>query len=207
MAIITNPKEIESRSFKLIDKYLKNIKLPMLQKEVVKRVIHATADFCYAKQLIFHPGAIEAGLAAIRRGKDIVVDANMVKVGINANITSRFGVKVICLIDDKDIIRKFAQLNITRAVLAMRKSAKLMDGGIVAIGNSPTALFELCDLVEKGKVRPALIVGVPVGFVGAKEAKKRLLTLKTPYITNRSRYGGSSVAIACVNALLKIAKG
>jgi precorrin-8X/cobalt-precorrin-8 methylmutase len=131
----------------------------------------------------------------------------MVKVGINANITSRFGVKVICLIDDKDIIRKFAQLNITRAVLAMRKSAKLMDGGIVAIGNSPTALFELCDLVEKGKVRPALIVGVPVGFVGAKEAKKRLLTLKTPYITNRSRYGGSSVAIACVNALLKIAKG
>lgn len=206
MTIITNPKEIESKSFELIDKYLKNVKLPTLQKEVAKRVIHATADFSYAKQLIFHPQAIEAGLAAIRNGKNIVVDANMVKAGINKDIVSRFWAKVICLIDDKDIIQKCTQLKITRAILAMRKSAKLMDGGIVAVGNSPTGLFELCDLVEKGQAKPALIVGVPVGFVGAKEAKKRLLTLKTSYVTNLSRKGGSSVAIAIVNALLKIAE-
>lgn len=206
MPIITNPKEIESRSFELIEKYLKNTKLSILQKEVVKRVIHATADFSYAKQLIFHPDAIGAGLAAIRNGKNIVVDANMVKAGINKKLLSSFGGKVICFIDKKDIVRGASRLNITRAILAIRKSAKLMNGGIVAVGNSPTALFELCDLVEKGKAHTALIVGVPVGFVGAKEAKKKLLTLKIPYITNRSRKGGSSVAIACVNALLKIAE-
>lgn len=206
MAVITNPKEIKARSFEIIDSFLMDLKFPKFQEYVVKRVVHATADLNYAKELLFHVKAIAAGLEAIREGRDIVVDANMVKAGINKNIMSKFGGKVICLIDDQDIIRQSAQLNITRAILAMKKSIRSMNGGVVAIGNAPTALFELCDLVKRRKARPALIVGLPVGFVGAKEVKKKLLTLNVPYITNRSRKGGSSAAAAVVNALLKIAQ-
>lgn len=206
MSIITDPKEIAARSFEIIDSFLMDMKFPKFQEYVVKRVVHATADLNYAKELLFHAQAIAAGLEAIREGRDIVVDANMVKAGINKNIMSKFGGKVICLIDDQDIIRQSAQLNITRAILAMKKSARSMNGGVVAIGNAPTALFELCDLVKRRKARPALIVGFPLGFVGAKAAKKKLLTLNLPYITNRSRKGGSSAAAAVVNALLKIAQ-
>ena len=130
----------------------------------------------------------------------------MVKAGINKKLLSTFGGKVICLINRKDVVRQASRLNITRSTLAMRKASKLMEGGIVAIGNAPTALFEVCDLVSIGKAKPDLIIGLPVGFVGAKEAKKKLRALKIPYITNRSRHGGSSAAAACVNALLKIAK-
>lgn len=206
MTILNNPRKIEARSFEIIDRSLWDIKLPKLQKEIIKRVIHATTDLNYAKELLFHPQAVKAGLAAIRAGKNIIVDATMVKAGINKKLLLNFGGKVICFIDNKDIIRRSSQLKTTRAILTMRKSKRLMNGGIVAIGNAPTALFELCDLVKKGNAKPALIIGVPVGFVGAVESKKRLLTLKVPYITNQTRYGGSSVACAIVNALLKIAK-
>ena len=206
MAILNNPGKIEARSFEIIDRSLGDIKLPKFQKEVIKRVIHATTDLNYAKELLFHPQALKAGLKAIRAGKNIIVDVAMVKAGINKKILSNSGGKVICLINNKDIIRRSSQLKTTRAILTMRKSKRLMNGGIVAIGNAPTALFELCDLVEKGNAKPALIVGVPVGFVGAVESKKRLVTLKVPYITNQSRKGGSSVACAIVNALLKITK-
>jgi len=204
--VINNPKEIEARSFKIIDGFLSDMKLPKFHKPVIQRVIHATVDLNYAKGLLFHRRAVEAGLAAIREGNNVVVDVNMIKAGINKNIISKFGGEVICLINDEDIIKQAAQLNITRSILAMRKSVALMKGGIVAIGNAPTALFELCDLVGTGKAKPALIVGIPVGFVGAKEAKKKLLTLKVPYITNRGRKGGSSVATAVINALLKMAE-
>lgn len=207
MSLITNPQKIEARSFEIIDRYLIDRKLPHLEKDVIKRVIHATADVNYAKELSFHAKAIEAGLEAIRKGKDIVVDSNMVKAGINENLASKFGGRVICLIADRQIILRSSRLKLTRAILAMRKSARSMGQGIVAIGNAPTALFELCDLVEKGKARPALIVGVPVGFVGAVESKKRLRTLKVPFITNGTRCGGSSVACAIINALLKLAEG
>ena len=205
--IITNPKDIETKSFQIVDKHLRNIKLPRFQKEVVKRVLHATSDLNYAKDLIFHSKAIKNGLAAIKKGRDVVVDASMVKAGINKKTLSGFGGRVICFVNNERVARQASRLNITRSMLSMRKASKLMNGGIVAIGNAPTALFEVCDLVSKGKARPALIIGLPVGFVGAKEAKKKLRSLEPPYITNRSRYGGSSVAAACVNALLKIAIG
>lgn len=207
MEILTNPKDIESRSFQIVDKYVRGAKLPRFQKEVVKRVLHATSDLNYAKDLLFSKGAILGGLKAIRQGRDIIVDAEMVKAGINKRILNCFGGRVVCMINNKDVIRKSAELKITRAILAMRKSAKLIDKAIVAIGNAPTALFEVCDLVEDKSVKPALIIGVPVGFVGAKEAKKKLRSLNIPYITNQSRKGGSSIAIAIINALLKIAKG
>ncbi|MDP3732786.1 MAG: precorrin-8X methylmutase [Candidatus Omnitrophota bacterium] len=205
MAVLTDPKEIETKSFQIVDKHLAGIKLPQHQKEVMKRVLHATSDLNYIEDIIFHPKAIRNALTAIRRGENVIVDASMVKAGINKKLLSTFGGKVVCLINRKDVARQASRLNITRATLAMRKASKSMEGGIVAIGNAPTALFEVCDLVNIGKARPALIIGLPVGFVGAKEAKKKLRNLKIPYITNRSRYGGSSAAASCVNALLKIA--
>lgn len=206
MTIITNPQGIESKSFQIVERYLKNVKLPWPEKEVLKRALHATSDLHYIKDIVFHSEAIREGLAAIKKGKNIIVDSSMVKAGINKKILEGFGGKAICLIHKKDILRQASRLNITRSILAMRSSHRLMEGGIVAIGNAPTALFEVYDLVRKAKARPALIIGLPVGFVGAKEAKKKLRTLKVPYITNRSRRGGSSVAAACVNALLKIAE-
>lgn len=206
MSVTTNPEEIEAKSFQIIDRYLTNVRLPELEKEVAKRVVHATADLNYAKGLIFHPLAVKAGLSAIMRGKNVIADANMLKAGINKKALSGFGGSVFCLIDDKDIIRQSHKLKLTRTMLAMRKAAGLMEEGIAAVGNAPTALFELCDLVEKGTAKPALIIGIPVGFVGAKESKKKLRTLRIPYITNVSRKGGSSVVAAVMNALLKIAE-
>jgi precorrin-8X/cobalt-precorrin-8 methylmutase len=204
MLVINNPRKIVSKSFEIINSHLKGVKLSSSNKDIIKRVIHATADLNYAKDLVFSPSAVKAGLAAIRKGKNIVVDASMVKAGINKGMLAGFGGKVICLINDKDILRQSKNLKITRAILAMRKSKGAINGAIVAIGNAPTALFELCDLIANGKTKPALVVGVPVGFVRAKEAKARLRTFNIPYITNKSRKGGSSVAAAAVNALLKI---
>ena len=207
MERILDPQKIEDKSFEIINRLLPDLKLSSEEREVVKRVIHATTDLGYAKELSFHPQAVEAGLRAIREGKDIICDVSMVKVGINARILSEFGGKVICLINDEDVMREAAQLKIARAILSMRKAAKFMNGAIVSIGNAPTSLFELCELARNGKVKPNLVIGVPVGFVGAVESKKELVSLKVPYITNQGTKGGSSVAAAIVNALLKIAKG
>lgn len=202
-----DPKEIEAQSFKLIDSFLRGYKMPPSQRIITQRVIHASAEPNYAKDLLFHPKAINAALKAIKLGRDIIVDSNMVKAGINKKLLSQFGSKIICRINDKNVIRESLKLNLTRAMLSMRISSKLINDSIVAIGNAPTALFEVCDLVKNGKTKPALIIGLPVGFVGAVESKKELLSLKVPYITNRVTKGGSAVAVAIVNALLKIAKG
>lgn len=206
MSVIINPCLIEDKSFEIISGLLPDINLPYAEKEVLKRVIHATTELNYVKDLFFHPQAVKAGLKAIKEGKNIICDVSMVEVGINRKALSEFGGKVICLINDKDVIKKSAELKIARAILSMRKAAPLMKGAIVAIGNAPTALFELCDLVKKNKADPALIIGVPVGFVGAVESKKALRLLKTPHITNSSTKGGSSVAAAITNALLKLAE-
>ena len=199
---------IEGKSFQIIGGLLrkKGIHLSGPQKAVITRVIHTSVDLGYARDLVFSPGAIEAGLRAIRQGKNIVVDSSMVKAGINKNIAARFKNKIICRIHDKDVIKKSGELNLTRAIVAMRKSQRETEGGIIAIGNAPTALFEVCDLVKSGKVEAALIIGVPVGFVGAAESKRMLRSLKIPYITNKSRKGGSTVAAAIVNALLILAR-
>ncbi len=206
MRIISGPKDIENKSFDIIGKYLNGSKIPLPERNVVRRVIHASADFHYAKDLILSKTAVKEGVKAIKKGKNIIVDASMVEAGINKKILSRFGGQVICCINDKDILDKSSKLNITRAALAMRKCSRMMNGAIIAIGNAPTALFELCLLIESKKAHPALLIGIPVGFVGAKEAKRELRKLNVAYITNRSRKGGSSVAAAIVNALLKIAQ-
>lgn len=206
MNIIIDPREIEKRSFEIIGSLLDEYNFPYLKKSVVTRVVHATADLSYAKDLSFSKSGVEAGVEALRGGANIITDVTMLKAGINRKILGSFGGKVICLLNDKDVIRKSRELNVTRAVLALRKAYKYINGSIIAIGNAPTALFELCDLVRERRVRPALIVGVPVGFVGAVESKEELRSLKVPYITNKSRKGGSSVAASCINALLKIAE-
>jgi precorrin-8X/cobalt-precorrin-8 methylmutase len=203
---IVDPKRIEAESFKIIEGLLADLNLPKEQKEVVKRVVHATVDLDYARGLIFHPCAIGAGLVALRTGKNIVTDVTMVRVGIREEIISDFGGEVVCFVNDEEVVQSSSQSGCTRAAISMRKAYQLMDGGIVAIGNAPTALFEVCYLVRKGEARPALIIGVPVGFVGAVESKKELLTLPVPFITNQGPKGGSSVAVAIVNALLRMAE-
>ncbi|OGW78058.1 MAG: hypothetical protein A3I73_05040 [Omnitrophica bacterium RIFCSPLOWO2_02_FULL_45_16] len=206
--MISEGRRIEGKSFEIIGGLLKKrrIHLSGPQKAVITRVIHASADLGYVRDLVFSPGAIEAGIRAIKRGKNIVVDSSMVKAGINKNITARFKNKIICRIHDKDIIKNAEELNLTRSIVAMRKSQRETEGGIIAIGNAPTALFEICDLIKGAKSKPALVVGIPVGFVGAAESKRMLRSLKIPYITNKSRKGGSAVAAAIVNALLILAR-
>ncbi|MFA4843295.1 MAG: precorrin-8X methylmutase [Candidatus Omnitrophota bacterium] len=206
MSLILDPKKIEERSFQIIDGLISSSRLSGQKKEVIRRVIHATTDLDYAKGLIFHPQAIASGLEAIRGGSDIICDVSMVSSGINAKRLSGFGGKVICFINDKRVISKSSQLKLSRAVLAMRKAARLMNGAIIAIGNAPTALFEVCNLVKAGNMKPALIIGIPVGFVGAAESKKELRSLGIPYITNSGTKGGSSVAAAITNALLKMSR-
>src|SRR3989338_3085918 len=206
--MISEGRRIEGKSFEIIGGLLKKrrIHLSGPQKAVITRVIHASADLGYVRDLVFSPGAIEAGVREIRKGKNIVVDSSMVKAGINKNIATRFKNKIICRIHDKDVIKKSGELNLTRAIVAIRKSRGEAEGGIVAIGNAPTALFELCDLIKNAQSKPALVVGIPVGFVGAAESKKMLRGLKIPYVTNKSRKGGSTVAAAIVNALLILAR-
>ena len=172
--LINEGRKIEARSFEIIGGLLKKkgINLSGLKKPVITRVIHTSVDLGYVRDMVFSPGAISAGLKAIKQGKNIVVDSSMVKAGLNKNIIARFKNKIICRMHDKDVARKAGELNLTRAIVAMRKSQRETNGGIVAIGNAPTALFELCDLIKNAKSKPALVVGIPVGFVGAAESKK-----------------------------------
>ncbi len=203
--IIFRPQQIEAESFQIIDKYVRKLKLPASQEEIVKRVIHATADTDYARNLIFHPQAILNALRLIRAGKNIVTDVNMLKVGINKKLLKRYGCSVSCRIANKRVIDAAGEWGITRAAAAMRLTGNKLNGSLVAIGNAPTALFELCRLIEEKKIAPGMIVGVPVGFVGAVESKAKLMDVSTPYITNIGRKGGSPTAAAIVNALLKLA--
>lgn len=199
MQWITDPARIELESYKVIDTLLKNIDLPDRELSVVRRVLHATADPELAKGLVFHPQAIDAGLKAIGAKKNIITDVNMVRVGI-----SGYKGKIICLVDKEYVGLHASKSNITRCAQAMREGSSLMNEGVVVIGNAPTALFEVCRMVEDKKIEPALIIGVPVGFIGAADVKRRLSSLPIPYITNHGRRGGSSVAVAIVNALLTL---
>jgi precorrin-8X/cobalt-precorrin-8 methylmutase len=192
---------IEKESMRIIGSELDASGIPEKVLPIVKRVIHSTADFKFKDILKFSPGAIEAGITAIREGRGIVTDVNMVKAGISGARLSPFGVKVHCNSSDPDVAEAARMENSTRTSVAMRKAAPLCEGGIVAVGNAPTALTEILSLVKQGKARPALIVGVPVGFVGAAEAKEELTKSGIEFITSVGRKGGSTVAVAIINAL------
>ena len=198
-----NPSDIEKTSFSIISHELeeKNILLPEELAPVIKRVIHTTADFEYAKTLRFSPDVVQILRNAIQNGADIVTDTNMALAGINKNTLAKFGGEAHCFMADEDVALLAKQENVTRAVISMRKAGNIQKPVIFAIGNAPTALIELCSLIEKG-LKPAAIIGVPVGFVNVVEAKEMIMKTGVPYIVNEGRKGGSTVAAAICNAIL-----
>jgi precorrin-8X/cobalt-precorrin-8 methylmutase len=173
---------------------------------IVKRIIHSTADFDFAREnkVIFHKDAIKSAIDALQNGCSIVVDVNAVTGGFNKDNLKKFGNQVICNISDPQVAEEAKKLNKTRAQTSMRLSAKQMNNGIVAIGNAPTALLEVIQMIKQGMTSPALVIGIPVGFVCAVESKDDLRATNVPYITNLGRKGGSSCASAIINALFKI---
>jgi precorrin-8X/cobalt-precorrin-8 methylmutase len=209
------PHQIEGESFRIIRDEMGEHTFTAQELAVVVRVIHATADFEFRDILRFHPNAVQrgAGAHAIRAGVDalwggctIVTDVRMVQVGISERLLTPFGGQIVCDIGHPAVRALAKERGLTRATLAMRRNRARIDGGIVAIGNAPTALLEVIRLVREEGVRPALIVGVPVGFVNAVESKAELTQLQAvPYITALGRKGGSSVAVSIVNALLRLA--
>ena len=203
---IEQPQAIVDESFDIIDKLVDLESVSELQRPIIQRAIHATGDTEYAYNLIFHPDAVESGIQALRNGKNIVTDVNMVKSGISKGAVEKFGSKIVCKIADSSVIDESKRICKTRASVAMQHSINEMKEGIIVIGNAPTALFELIDLIKNGLAQPALVIGIPVGFVGAVESKSALREMQIPYITNTNRKGGSAVAVSIINAIIKLAK-
>ena len=199
---IIKPADIEKRSFAIITEELGDRVFPEEIGLVVKRVIHTSADFDYADNLVFSEGAVPRALEVIRNGAHIVTDTNMVKAGINKKTLAKFGGEVHCFVADADVAEEAKQRGVTRSTVSMERAAKLDVPVIFAIGNAPTALIRLHELIEEGIVAPALVIGVPVGFVNVVEAKELFIGGDTPYIIARGRKGGSNVAASIVNALL-----
>ncbi len=184
------------------------VKVPKNQAPIFERVVHTTADPEFAKLLVISDGAVEAGVAAIKAGAKIVTDVKMIKAGINDARLKKFGCKISTYTNDERATKIANAETITRSAAAMRLAIKDgLDGGIVLIGNAPTAAFELAEQIKAGKVKPALIVAVPVGYVGAAESKEVVAKLPIPYIIVRGRKGGSTIAVAIFNSLLSMAEG
>jgi len=179
--------------------------LPEGERQIIKRIVHTTGDPDIAGLIKISPDAVEAGLGALGSGKPIFTDVQMLRSGINPIKLEQFGIETLCMIKDPEVVEEARKTGKTRAMVAMVKAAPRLDGGIVAIGNAPTALFELCAMVRNGQLKPALVVGTPVGFVGAKESKEMLTWTPVPYITVEGTRGGSTIAVAALNALLKLA--
>ncbi|MCY0887362.1 MAG: precorrin-8X methylmutase [Alicyclobacillaceae bacterium] len=199
--LTTQPQEIEAKSFSIITEELGEHPFAESEFPVVQRVIHASADFDLGRSLVFQGDAVAAGVTAIRAGRAVVADVQMVQSGISKPRLAQFGCEVHVHISDPDVAAEAKRRNTTRAIVSVQKAAAEHPGAIYAIGNAPTALLELIRLVRCGEAHPSLIVGVPVGFVSAAESKEELLSLDVPFITNRGRKGGSAVAVAIVNAL------
>lgn len=199
---IVEPAEIEKRSFEIIEKHLGGRKFPEDQRDIIKRVIHTTADFDYADNLKFSEGAVTAALEALKGGADIVTDTNMALSGINKKSLYALGGTAHCFMSDSDVADAAKSRGITRAMVSMEKACRLKKSLIFAVGNAPTALIKLHELISNGKVKPKLIIGVPVGFVNVIEAKKLIVEGETPYIVSKGNKGGSTVAAAICNALL-----
>ena len=199
------PTEIEKRSFEIITEELQKegIVLPEKEAPIIKRCIHTSADFDYAKNLIFSEDVTEQALEAIRNGASIVTDTQMGRSGINKKELGRYGGQVYCFMSDDDVAERAKQNGTTRAVASMKKACELNEKLIFAIGNAPTALIRLYELIREGKIRPELVIGVPVGFVNVVQSKEMILTLEhTPYIVAKGRKGGSNIAACICNALL-----
>ncbi len=199
---IINPAEIEKRSLEIIEEKLKGKNIEEKNKDIIKRVIHTTADFDYAENMIFSEDAADKALAALKNKVNIVTDTQMAFSGINKKILSELGCKIYCYMSDDDVAKRAKELGITRAMAAMEKAAELGSNTIFAIGNAPTALIKLNELTERGIITPVLIIAVAVGFVNVVEAKELIIGGKIPFIASRGNKGGSTVAAAILNALL-----
>ena len=196
------PMDIEKRSFEIITEILGDTALDRENELVIKRVIHTTADFEYVQNLVFSDHAVLKGIEALRSGCDIVTDTQMAKSGINKTILGRLGGHVHCFMSDPDVATEAKERGITRAMVSMERAAKLPKPCIFAIGNAPTALISLHELITSGTLNPALIIGVPVGFVNVVESKEMIIASNVPHIVARGRKGGSNVAAAICNAML-----
>lgn len=205
----TRPGDIERTSMALIEEELaaRGVAVPEETAAVVKRVIHTTADFSYADSLYFSPGAVEAAKAAIKGGATIVTDTQMAMAGINKRAAEGFGCRVVCFMSDPDVALEAKAQGFTRARVSVDRAAAMGGSLIFAVGNAPTALIRLGELMEKGMPAPRLIIGAPVGFVNVEGAKELIIQSGAPCIVARGRRGGSGVAAAICNALLYTAAG
>ncbi|MCM1023062.1 MAG: precorrin-8X methylmutase [Prevotella sp.] len=204
------PKEIEVRSFEIIEKEIADKfgdkKIPEEIKSVVMRVIHATADFDYLENLIFSENAIKIALETIKDGAVFVTDTNMAMAGINKSALRKFGCEAVCFMSDEDVAEAAKQKNITRAAASADKAVSIKKPVIYAVGNAPTALVRICEYIERGEFSPALVIGAPVGFVNVVQSKEMLIAAGIPHIAAKGRKGGSTVAAAVCNALLYMAE-
>ena len=197
------PRDIERRSFEIITEELGDRKLDPDKELIIKRCIHTSADFEYADSLCFSENVVAKAMDAIRQGACIVTDTQMGKSGINKRALARYGGEVYCFMSDEDVAEKAKRDGTTRAVASMEKVCELDEKLIFAIGNAPTALVHLYELIRAGRIKPELVIGVPVGFVNVIQSKELILELEnTPYIVARGRKGGSNIAACICNALI-----
>jgi len=202
---ITGINDIEARSLAIIDELLASISCTDRERQIIKRIVHATGDPGIAELVKFHPNAIDAGVATIRAGKPIFTDGRMTAVGINKRqIAQKFGCSIHCALDEVDTLQQIEKEKATRSATAISVIGPRLSGALVAIGNAPTALLELVNLIDNG-ISPSLVVGMPVGFIQAEESKVELTKRSIPYITIIGKRGGSAAAAAAVNALLRLA--
>lgn len=196
------PQDIERRSFEIIGESLADKKIHKNNESIIKRVIHTSADFDYADNLYFSENAAAIGIEAIKKGANIVVDTQMAKAGINKKVLAQYGGEVYCFMSDDDVAKEAEKNGTTRAAACMNKAVTLNKPLIFAIGNAPTALIRLYELITEYLIKPELIIGVPVGFVNVIESKELIMKTSIPMIVSRGRKGGSNVAAAICNALL-----
>ncbi|MCI9657493.1 MAG: precorrin-8X methylmutase [Lachnospiraceae bacterium] len=199
---IVKPEEIEKRSMEIITKELNGRTWPEPEFSIVKRCIHTSADFEYADSLCFSEQAARLGVEALRRGAVIVTDTKMAWSGINKKKLAQYGGEAYCFMSDEDVAEEAKERECTRAAICMERGAALGREVVFAVGNAPTALIRLYELIREGQVRPALIIGAPVGFVNVVEAKELIMTAGVPYIVPRGRKGGSNIAATICNAML-----
>ena len=211
--LVIRPDRIEAKSMKIIEEELemRGISIPPENAPVVRRVIHTTADFDYAINLVFSPGAVEKGIAALLQKKHLVTDTNMAKAGISAPGLKRLDSQAVCYMADPAVAFEAGKAGTTRAAVSMDHAVRHNPDAVYVIGNAPTALFSLADQIREGRARPSLVIGVPVGFVNVVEAKEEMIRCcghyGIPYIVARGRKGGSTVAAAICNALIYEAAG
>ena len=196
------PEEIEKKSFEILSEELGERSFPEFHEGIIKRVIHTTADFEYVDTLEISLDAVVSAIEALKSGGKIITDTRMAYSGIHKKTLERLGSSVSCFIEDEVIAQKSKDLGVTRSSLCMEKAAEDRENKIYVVGNAPTALIRICELIEEGKLQPDLVVGVPVGFVNVVESKELLRKMGVPFIISRGRKGGSNVAAAIINAIM-----